>query len=132
MRRGRKALVIAKFLPGFSTVVPPLAGMVGIARSQFIVLDIAAAILWAGTWMGVGYPFSDALELVASWVASLGNFVVVIIAAALASYVVSSSCSAGGFSAASGSRGSRPKSSSGASIAAMTLSPSSTPARRWT
>jgi membrane protein DedA with SNARE-associated domain len=46
---GRKALLIAKFLPGFSTVAPPLAGMVGIARLQFIVLDIAAAILWAGT-----------------------------------------------------------------------------------
>jgi membrane protein DedA with SNARE-associated domain len=87
IQRGRKALVIAKFLPGFSTVAPPLAGMVGIARSQFIVLDIAAAIFWAGTWMGVGYVFSDALEVVASRVAGLGNFVVVIIGAALASYV---------------------------------------------
>jgi len=42
MQRGRSALVIAKFFPGLSTVAPPLAGMVGIARWQFIVLDIAA------------------------------------------------------------------------------------------
>src|SRR2546427_12686176 len=65
MKRGRKALLIAKFFPGLSTVAPPLAGMVGIPRWQFIALDIAATILWAGTWMGLGYPVSDVLELVA-------------------------------------------------------------------
>src|SRR5437762_889714 len=51
MQRGRKALVIAKFVPGLSTVAPPLAGMVGIARWQFIGLDIAGAIVWGGAWM---------------------------------------------------------------------------------
>ena len=59
-----------------------------IARGQFIVLDIAAAILWAGTWMGLGYVFSDALELVASRAGHLGNWIVIVVGAALASYVV--------------------------------------------
>src|SRR5687767_9996147 len=49
LQRGRKTLLIAKFFPGLSTVAPPLAGMVGIGRGQFLVLDIAAAILWGGT-----------------------------------------------------------------------------------
>src|SRR4029453_6424190 len=57
VRQGRKTLLFAKFLPGLSTVAPPLAGMVGIARPQFIALDIAAAVLWAGTWMGLGDGF---------------------------------------------------------------------------
>jgi membrane protein DedA with SNARE-associated domain len=88
LRRGRGALFIAKFFPGLSTVAPPLAGMVGIARWQFLVLDIAAAILWAGTWMTLGYIFSDALEVVASWAGRLGNSLGVVIGAALAGYVL--------------------------------------------
>jgi len=87
MRRGRKALLIAKFFPGLSTVAPPLAGMVGIARWQFLALDVAAAILWAGAWMGLGYVFSDALELVASRAARLGNVLLIVVGAALAAYV---------------------------------------------
>jgi membrane protein DedA with SNARE-associated domain len=86
LRRGRGALLVAKFFPGLSTVAPPLAGMVGIARWQFLVLDIAAAILWAGTWMTLGYVFSDALELVASRAGRLGNSLVVVVGAALAGY----------------------------------------------
>ncbi len=85
-RRGRRALLIAKFLPGFSTVAPPLAGMVRIARSQFVALDIAAALLWAGTWISLGYVFKDALQLVASRAARLGHSLVVVVAAALAAY----------------------------------------------
>ncbi len=88
IQRGRKALLVAKFFPGLSTVAPPLAGMVGIARWQFIGLDIAAAILWAATWMGLGYVFSDTLELVASRAARLGNWLGVVVGAALATYVV--------------------------------------------
>ena len=87
IKRGRKALLVAKFLPGFSTVAPPLAGMVGIARWQFILLDLTAAILWAGTWMSLGYIFGDVLELVASRAARLGHWLGVVMAAALAGYV---------------------------------------------
>jgi membrane protein DedA with SNARE-associated domain len=88
LRRGRGALLAAKFFPGLSTVAPPLAGMVGIARWQFLVLDIAAAILWAGTWMALGYVFSDALEVVASRAGRLGNSLVVVVGAALVAYVL--------------------------------------------
>ena len=87
MRRGRGALLIAKFFPGLSTVAPPLAGMVGMARWQFIALDTAAAALWAGTWLLIGYVFSDALELVASRADRLGNAVIVVVGMALAFYV---------------------------------------------
>jgi len=51
------------------------------------VLDIAAAILWAGTWMAMGYIFSDALDLVASWAGRLGNWLGVVIGVALGGYV---------------------------------------------
>jgi membrane protein DedA with SNARE-associated domain len=88
IERGRKALLVAKFLPGFSTVAPPLAGMVGIARTQFIALDAAAALLWAGTWMGLGYVFSDALEVVVGHAGRLGHSLGVVLGAAVVVYVV--------------------------------------------
>ncbi len=87
IRRGRKALLIVKFFPGLSPIASTLAGMVGVARHQFIVLDGAGAIIWAGAWMGLGYVFSDALELVAMRAGRLGNYVLLIVAVALASYI---------------------------------------------
>ena len=87
VQNGRKTLLVAKFVPGLSTVAPPLAGMAGIGRGQFIALDGLAAILWSGAWVGVGYVFSDALERVAAQAARLGHYAILIIGAALASYI---------------------------------------------
>lgn len=88
VKQGRKTLLFAKFFPGLSTVAPPLAGMVGVSRPQFIALDVGAVLLWAGVWMGLGYVFSDALELVASRAARLGNWIGVIVLAAFATYIL--------------------------------------------
>jgi membrane protein DedA with SNARE-associated domain len=87
VKSGRFALLIAKFFPGLSTIAPPLAGIVGVRRRQFIMLDSGGALLWAGSWMGVGYLFSDALELIARQPAHLGNLALVIFAAAMVAYV---------------------------------------------
>jgi len=62
--------------------------MVGIARWQFIVLDIAARHPVSRHVDGLGYVFSDALGLVASRAGHLGNWIVIVVGAALASYVV--------------------------------------------
>jgi membrane protein DedA with SNARE-associated domain len=88
MERGRYALVVAKFLPGLSTIAPPLAGIVGISRPQFIALDSVGALVWAGAWTSLGYIFSDALDVVASNAARLGNVVLGVIVAAFVVYVV--------------------------------------------
>jgi membrane protein DedA with SNARE-associated domain len=87
IRRGRKALLIVKFFPGLSPIASTLAGMVAVARWQFIVLDGLGAMIWAGAWMGLGYVFSDALELVATQAAHLGNYVLLVVGVVLASYI---------------------------------------------
>ena len=87
MRLGRKALLVVKFIPGLSPIASALAGMVGVPRWQFVVLDGLGAMVWAGTWMGLGYVFSDALEVVATQIARLGHYALVIIGVALASYI---------------------------------------------
>jgi membrane protein DedA with SNARE-associated domain len=86
-RLGRKLLLVAKFLPGLSAMASPLAGSAGIARWQFIVLDLTGALLWAGSWMAVGYAFRDALDVVAGWAARLGGYALLLAGAALFAYV---------------------------------------------
>jgi membrane protein DedA with SNARE-associated domain len=86
-RLGRKLLLVAKFLPGLSALSAPVAGAAGIARWQFILLDVAGALLWAGTWLGIGYVFSGALDEVAGWVARLGGYGLLLAGVALAAYI---------------------------------------------
>lgn len=83
VKSGRFALLIAKFFPGLSTIAPPLAGIVGVRRQQFIMLDSGGALLWAGSWVGVGYLFSDALDLIVRQPRAYRNFILVIFVATL-------------------------------------------------
>jgi membrane protein DedA with SNARE-associated domain len=87
IRFGRKLLLVAKFVPGLSAVASPLAGSAGVARWQFILLDVTGALVWAGTWIGLGYAFSDALDAMAAWVARLGGHALLVAGAALCAYV---------------------------------------------
>ena len=64
IRYGVRTLLVAKFLPGLTTVLPPLAGVVGVPRLQFALYDVAGSVLWAGFWVGIGYVFRSAIEQV--------------------------------------------------------------------
>ena len=86
-KHGRGVLLVAKFVPGLSTGAPPLAGVVGISRRQFLLLDSAAALVWSGAWAAVGYLFSDALELIVSDSARLGNVVLIVVVVGIVAYV---------------------------------------------
>src|SRR5262245_56221669 len=87
MRAGRATLLVAKFFPGLTTIASPLAGMIGVARWQFLVLDSLGALLWSGAWMGLGYLFSDTLEQLAARVAHFGQWLFIIGGTALALYI---------------------------------------------
>jgi rhodanese-related sulfurtransferase len=60
-RHGRMLLVIAKFIPGINTMAPPLAGSMNMRVLPFLQLDLAGAVLYIGTFFGVGFIFSGAL-----------------------------------------------------------------------
>ncbi len=86
--RGAGALLFAKFFPGLSTLAPPLAGTVGIARTRFLVLDSLGALAWAGAWLGLGFAFRDALDHVIAAAARVGDSSLVAGGVALAAYLV--------------------------------------------
>lgn len=63
---GPHSLVVAKFIPGLSTIAPPLAGVVGLGPALFLLYDSIGTVLWVGSGVGLGYAFgANAPELAA-------------------------------------------------------------------
>lgn len=87
LRYGMRSLLVAKFVPGLSTIAPPLAGIVGVGIVRFVLYSGGAALLWAGAWMGIGYALGDALSRMARHVNNFGALLAVAIAVVLATYV---------------------------------------------
>ncbi len=88
IRYGIRALLVSKFLPGLTTVMPPLAGVVGVPRLRFAMYELAGVLLWAGLWAGIGYLFSDTIEVVARRVGDLGRTLGLVVAGVLVGYVL--------------------------------------------
>jgi membrane protein DedA with SNARE-associated domain/rhodanese-related sulfurtransferase len=63
-RWGAWALVIGKFLPGLSTVAPPVAGLVGLSPRTFALASTAAAALYFGLALALGIVFHDQVNVV--------------------------------------------------------------------
>src|SRR6202795_1597618 len=64
-KQGARSLLVAKFLPGLGTVAPPLAGIFHMRLRRFLLFDAVGSLLWAGTFLGLGYVFSSEIEHIA-------------------------------------------------------------------
>lgn len=62
VRWGLSSLVIAKFVPGFSTVAPPIAGAMRMSQPGFLLAAGVGAGLWAGLALGAGWLLQDAVQ----------------------------------------------------------------------
>jgi membrane protein DedA with SNARE-associated domain len=88
VRYGVRSLIFAKFVPGLSTVAPPLAGMVGVSVPRFLLYSALAALLWAGAWGGVGYVAGDALRHVTAATGRIGTALAALVAVCVVGYVL--------------------------------------------
>jgi membrane protein DedA with SNARE-associated domain len=86
-RRSTRSILFSKFLPGLSLLISPLAGMMGLAVRKFLVRQSAAALLWAGAYMGIGWVFRGQLELVGAILERFGTALGAAATIALAGYV---------------------------------------------
>jgi membrane protein DedA with SNARE-associated domain/rhodanese-related sulfurtransferase len=87
-RRGRTLLVVAKFIPGINTMAPPLAGSMNMRPLTFLRLDLAGALLYAGSYLVAGFIFSDALDAVTRGYDSAGRIVGWIVLALVIGYIL--------------------------------------------
>ncbi|WP_150429749.1 VTT domain-containing protein [Dechloromonas sp. CZR5] len=62
IRWGISSLVVAKFIPGFSTVAPPIAGALRMSQAGFLLAAGVGAALWAGAALGAGWLLQDAVQ----------------------------------------------------------------------
>src|SRR6267378_493326 len=86
-KQGARSLLLAKFLPGLGTVAPPLAGIFHMRPQRFFIFDALGSLLWAGTFLGLGYVFSGQIERVGEYLASLGGWLLVLLLGVLAAYI---------------------------------------------
>ncbi len=86
-RHGTRALVVGKFVPGLSTVMPPLAGIFGVSAPRFLALDGLASLLYAGGFIALGLLFSNQLERVLITLGGLGHGALLVVFGLLAVYV---------------------------------------------
>ncbi len=87
-RHGAPSMLAAKFVPGLTTIVPPLAGVFAVTRLRFVLYDLAGVLLWAGTWLALGYFFSNAMIVSIARVAALGHVLGLVILTALVGYLL--------------------------------------------
>ncbi len=86
-RYGLPLLCVAKFFPGLDGLMPPLAGAEGVSLTGFFALDAVGSLLWSGFYVGVGYLFSEQLELAVAWAKHFGTALALGIGVPLCIYV---------------------------------------------
>jgi membrane protein DedA with SNARE-associated domain len=86
-RHGMKGVVVAKFLPGLSTLAPPLAGSSGASTLQFVLFDGAGSLLYGGSFILVGVLFSRQLEQIMAALNRLGSGGLALLAGLAALYI---------------------------------------------
>ena len=84
-KRGRAALLVAKFIPGVNTMAPPLAGSMEMPFWQFLGLDLLGASAYALAYGAIGYFFRDFIASITRGFKAAGHVVeIVVIIAAIA------------------------------------------------
>jgi membrane protein DedA with SNARE-associated domain len=84
-KRGRAALLVAKFIPGVNTMAPPLAGSMRMPYWQFLGLDCVGASLYVLAYGTIGYVFRDFIAAITRGFQTAGHVVeIVVIVAAIA------------------------------------------------
>jgi membrane protein DedA with SNARE-associated domain len=85
---GARSLLLAKFIPGLSTIAPPLAGVFRMSLWRFFLYDGLGACLWVGSFMGLGYLFSGQIEEVAAYAMKMGTTLTGLVFGGLAAYII--------------------------------------------
>ncbi len=84
---GMRGVIAAKFIPGLSTLAPPMAGNSGIKFHRFIFFDALGSVLYTGCFILVGAIFSRQLDQVLAALESLGSSALALVIGLIALYL---------------------------------------------
>ena len=86
-RWGPPSLVVAKYIPGFSTVAPPLAGTMRVAFPRFLFYSALAALLWGAVPVLGGFFFRAEVEWLLLRLEDMGTGAAIALLLLVAAYV---------------------------------------------
>jgi membrane protein DedA with SNARE-associated domain/rhodanese-related sulfurtransferase len=87
-RYGARALLVAKFIPGLSTVALPLAGVFGMQRRRFVLYDAFGVLLWCSAYVTAGYVSSQQVAAIGQHIPTPSLNTAGAVAAVLGIYLV--------------------------------------------
>jgi membrane protein DedA with SNARE-associated domain len=87
-KRGKITLVIAKFIPGVNTMAAPLAGSMKMRFWQFLRLDFLGSLVYAVTYLSVGYLSRDFLHAILRGFHAAGRVMEAVVLVALLVYTI--------------------------------------------
>jgi membrane protein DedA with SNARE-associated domain/rhodanese-related sulfurtransferase len=87
-RYGSKSLIVAKFIPGFNTIAPPLAGALGTSTTSFLGYSVIGGLLWSGVGIGIGAYFHTSVDQVLDVLDTMGSTALMVLIALLAVFVL--------------------------------------------
>jgi membrane protein DedA with SNARE-associated domain len=86
-RWGPRSLIIAKFVPGLSTIAPPLAGALGVSWLRFVLLSAIGSALWVAAGLGAGIIFAEQVPYLLKHLKLIGRLSVLAVVSLGAVYV---------------------------------------------
>ncbi|MCU1234387.1 MAG: hypothetical protein JWP63_2354 [Candidatus Solibacter sp.] len=87
LRYGANSLLVSKFVPGLNAVAAPLAGSSGVGLARFLLFDTAGILIWIVAYGGLGYVFSDQIEIVGAYAVRMGSGLVLVLVAGLSAWI---------------------------------------------
>jgi membrane protein DedA with SNARE-associated domain len=87
-RWGPRSLVIAKFVPGLTTLAPPLAGALGVSWLRFVLLSGAGSAIWVAAGLGAGIVFAEQIPYVLEHIERIGRLAAVAVISLAAVYLM--------------------------------------------
>ena len=86
-RWGPPSLLVAKYIPGFSTVAPPLAGTMRVGLGRFFAYSADAALVWAAVPVGGGFFFNREVQWLLDRIEAMGTGALVIVSSIILVYI---------------------------------------------
>lgn len=87
-RWGASLLLFGKFIPGVATIAPPLAGVLRMPCHVFLLYACIGGLLWAGTFVALGYALDSQAHIVFVLLDRFGHYVTLAAVAVLSSYIL--------------------------------------------
>lgn len=87
-RWGPKSLLVAKFIPGFNTIAPPMSGAMGTSYARFLGFSVPGGLIWSGSGIAIGGYFSTSIDQVLETLSTMGSTALSVLGGLLVLFVL--------------------------------------------